>query len=90
MDAKHTPGPWEVDGVVTVNGEKVSAAVYFVPANDDPAETDRICRVAYRDAHLIAAAPDMLAALQGVVRVADRKTDEFDAARAAIARAIGG
>lgn len=32
---------------------------------------------------------DMLAALQGVVRVADRQTAEFDAARAAIVCAIG-
>ncbi|HXJ14353.1 MAG TPA: hypothetical protein VNH19_18915 [Candidatus Limnocylindrales bacterium] len=42
------------------------------------------------NARLIAAAPDLLAALQAVVRVADRKTDEFDAARAAIAKATGG
>jgi hypothetical protein len=41
------------------------------------------------DAQLIAAAPDLLEALKAVVRVADRKTDEFDAARAAIARAEG-
>lgn len=33
------------------------------------------------------AAPDLLAALKGVLRVADRATDEFDAARAAIAKA---
>jgi len=32
---------------------------------------------------------EMLAALQGVVRVADRATVEFDAARAAIANATG-
>lgn len=38
---------------------------------------------------LIAAAPELLEALQGVLRVADRKTDEFDAARAAIAKALG-
>lgn len=31
----------------------------------------------------------LLAALKGVIRVADRKTDEFDAARAAIAKAEG-
>lgn len=36
---------------------------------------------------LTAAAPDLLEALKGVVRVADRRTVEFDAARAAIARA---
>lgn len=35
------------------------------------------------------AAPDLLAALEAVVRVADRKTAEFDMARAAIARARG-
>lgn len=34
-----------------------------------------------------AAAPELLAALIGVVKVADRKTVEFDAARAAIAKA---
>lgn len=33
--------------------------------------------------------PDLLAALKGVVRVADRATVEFDAARAAIAKAEG-
>lgn len=32
---------------------------------------------------------EMLAALKGVVRVANRATDEFDAARAAIAKATG-
>lgn len=41
------------------------------------------------DQALIAAAPDLLAALEGVVRVADRKTVEFDAARAAIRKARG-
>lgn len=35
------------------------------------------------------AAPDLLEALKGVLRVADRKTAEFDAARAAIAKAEG-
>lgn len=42
------------------------------------------------DPHLIAAAPELLEALIGVVRVADRATAEFDAARAAIARVQGG
>lgn len=41
------------------------------------------------DARLIAAAPDLLEALEAVVRVADRATDEFDMARAAIAKARG-
>lgn len=38
---------------------------------------------------LIAAAPELLAALIRVVAVADRQTEDFDAARAAIARATG-
>lgn len=39
------------------------------------------------NAHLIAAVPELLAALRGVVAIADRKTVEFDRARAAIAKA---
>ena len=42
------------------------------------------------NANLIAAAPELLEVLKGVLRVADRKTTEFDAARAAIAKAEGG
>lgn len=41
------------------------------------------------DANLISAAPELLEALQAVVRVADRQTDEFDMARAAISKALG-
>jgi hypothetical protein len=48
-----------------------------------------IARTAPEHAALIAAAPELLAALEAVVRVADRKTDEFDMAHAAIAKARG-
>lgn len=41
------------------------------------------------NAHLIAAAPELLTALKAVVSVADRNTVEFDLARAAIAKAEG-
>ena len=47
-------------------------------------------KVSEADAALIAAAPDLLAALEAVVSVADRKTVEFDQARAAIAKATIG
>ena len=40
-----------------------------------------------RDAHIMAAAKDMLLALEAVVSVADRTTVEFDMARAAISKA---
>ncbi len=36
---------------------------------------------------LLASNAELLAALEGVVRVSDRKTDEYDAAHAAIANA---
>ncbi|MEB5814159.1 hypothetical protein MXE68_27525, partial [Escherichia coli] len=38
---------------------------------------------------LLAAAPELLEALQAVVRVADRKTDEFAMAHSAINKALG-
>jgi len=41
------------------------------------------------DINLMQAAPELLEALQAVVRVADRSTDEFDMARAAIKKALG-
>lgn len=41
------------------------------------------------DCRRASSATDLLEALIGVVRVADRKTAEFDAARAAIAKATG-
>jgi hypothetical protein len=40
-------------------------------------------------AEMAALIRELCEALEGVVRVADRKTDEFDAARAAIVKARG-
>ncbi len=89
----HTPGPWHA---ANANEPKILHA--FVISNDDgfgiiatvnlhrgkdaPSEGES-------NARLIAAAPDLLAALKAVVAIADRKTVEFDAARAAIAAAEG-
>ena len=86
---KHTPGPWVAthangnDFIVKAGDIEVVAGCGcygspYMRGNPDA------------DARLIAAAPDLLEALQGVLRVADRATDEFDAARAAIAKATGG
>ncbi len=77
-----TPGPWRVEG-------------RFVKAMTDkyvaecPMGNVYHAKVDTANAVLISAAPDLLAALEGVLRVADRKTDEFDAARDAIAKAKG-
>lgn len=45
--------------------------------------------VAKSYAHILRAAPDLVEALEAVIRVADRQTVEFDMARAALAKAYG-
>jgi hypothetical protein len=88
MKAMHTPGPYFVR-----LGKDGHFDVMVGP--DEDASITLCTRVAWKgreaemhaNGNLFAAAPDLLAALQGVLRVADRQTDEFDAARAAIAKA---
>lgn len=60
----------------------------FVFAFDGKKSEDSIPSAS--DRALIEAAPDLLEALAGVLLVADRATDEFDAARRAIVKATGG
>jgi len=96
MTDTFTPGPWSVSGVRfkwrtsysdqvmdshQVGPDDGKGSVAIVPYNP------RNHAEEFANARLIAAAPDMLAALQAVVRVADRATVEFDMARAAISKA---
>ena len=77
-----SPGPWIIASgrwVVAANGQQIATL-----DNDDDWEDEQTS-----NANLIKAALDMLTALQGVVSVADRKTVEFDAATAAINKALG-
>ena len=96
MNAGFTPGPWIRQ---PSNAERWSQIIrrsdgvwpydnvaYIQEMHEDEC-TNKGAHIA--NARLIAAAPELLEALQGVLRVADRKTDEFDAAHAAIAKAIG-
>lgn len=89
--SKHTPGPWQhsvkLSGSENHRGFRIWGADGWALADVQPADEDGTEGEA--NARLIAAAPDLLEALKGVLRVADRKTDEFDAARAAIAKAEG-
>ena len=89
--ATHTSGPWKWEEGEDNDMPKLTSpagcvcdfgndTMYYPNSGNPPSEAD---------SWLIAAAPDLLAALQGVIRVADRNTVEFDAARAAIARALG-
>lgn len=87
-EVKHTPGPW----LIAENSPTFVYALDSVGHNEFDLNVQG--RGQFRERHianarLIAAAPDLLEALKGVVAVADRKTDEFDRARAAIAKAEG-
>ena len=98
---KHTPGPWHAatSEHYTLGGDQVEVVLL----DGEGMVTDQICSVLLdtdnesqtgwrrqeADARLIAAAPDLLEALKAVVAIADRKTDEFDRARAAIQKASG-
>lgn len=88
-----TPGPWtlaELKNGPIVHLCQIGEDALSILTVVDQDGTPFGAVYSEADARLIAAAPEMLSALQGVLRVADRQTDEFDAARAAIAKAIGG
>ena len=96
MKTKHTPGPWNADWAtglrngsqqviewfVRSDGDDVSIAADIVnPANGLPSESN---------ARLIAAAPELLEALQELVSWQTTAPQKYvDAAKAAIAKAIG-
>lgn len=94
-EAKHTPGPWETyhecgdESVLGPDGFMVADCAIFSLRPGAP--TVERCRA---NARLIAAAPDMLAALRALVPAdfdqhPDDFTEEWHAARAAIAKATG-
>jgi hypothetical protein len=95
-DTKHTPGPW------SILDERRG---FIVTACDDCYDVATVRNIGNRDnaanARLIAAAPDMLAALQTIKQLnddaapfggeiyRDRVDRAWDAVRAAIAKATG-
>lgn len=80
--AQRTPGPWRVDKFGVVVGPRgIAVADCNILHIRRGEEENR------KNARLVAAAPDLLDALKAVVAIADRKTVEFDRARAAIAKA---
>ena len=91
---KHTPGPWVADG-----NEDNAATWVFDPSNKVRICTMRRCEQDWANANLIAAAPDMLAALSALADKIYKPGDAFGsiwtqlpewiAARAAIAKARG-
>lgn len=87
-DAKHTPGPWTVNrnypkGATVSNGEVINHSRYVESGSGT------ICTTSNKtdDVYLIAAAPDLLAALEGLLNSAT--SADYQAARDAIAKAKG-
>lgn len=95
-EMKHTPGPWWVEesGIRDRGGY----ICHTRPAQRYPDQEERFIKETVERAAnktLIAAAPELLEALQGIlscvsVRIDDPRIEKFDAARAAIAKATGG
>ena len=92
MNAKHTPGPWRI-GSPPPNGQQTigtdQGLMVAVATTGAGVQTKA-------NANLIAAAPDLLKALEDCVVVMDRELaglkviqPELSAARAAIAKATG-
>lgn len=67
--SKHTPGPWEV----STNGTDWDVCA---PDGGDMLVDLRGCENAEANARLIAAAPDLLAALRDLVQYADPRNDK--------------
>ena len=94
----YTPGPWEIDWVECKTGDEVH---WKVPTTIGPISPDHnhwsgpYLDVEEADAYLIAAAPDLLEALQHLLNTMFDGPDESDAAHAvskareAIAKAKG-
>ena len=101
MQTKHTPGPWVIGGSVISNG-KIPVARVLHNGNGNPSRASDYDREAPRwvdgadaNARLIAAAPDLLAALRELVtnNMGQPKgvtVPQLDNARTAIAKATGG
>lgn len=100
MSAQHTPGPW----TTTLSGEasfiplrahhceKLGFCIGFVNYDINDGQGS----IPYANARLIATAPELLEALHRLVEIEDGPgmavigwSDAMDAARAAIAKAIG-
>ena len=93
MTQKHTPGPWWQKGTVVYIGKTVD----FLPSGSPNwgGFDLRNCPLPEANARLIAAAPDLLEALEAIIATWDGPkynhfmADNIDLARAAIAKAKG-
>ena len=103
MSAQHTPGPWVAEVFESLDDAKETSGFEWISRwrwDSPPAAVWRqegggiaglpgCIETTAANARLIAAAPDLLEALERVVAIADRDTTEFNTAKAAIAKAKG-
>jgi hypothetical protein len=99
MNAQYTPGPWVIDGSVNAENLDVINSEGRIAMIDDSRSTGWNVPTINANARLIAAAPDLLAALIECERIANELFQETglheymhasDRAREAIAKATGG
>lgn len=90
MSALHTPGPWEVT-YLDDSGQRQVGAQHLEICTCWHHSVESIERQMEANARLIAAAPDLLAALIDWTAACDQNEEDaaFAAARAAIAKAFG-
>ena len=81
----HTPGPWELHETRSIVGPKIDDKPVWLRPVVLRMETG----ISPADAALICAAPDLLAALEGLLTVLPSAHPAIDAARAAIKKARG-
>lgn len=100
MNAMHTKGPWVVEEVTEADGSvtfdigrvEITAARDVAYIQTISTYSGKQMQEQAANARLVAAAPDLLAALAGIlavasVRIDDPRIEQFDAARAAIKKA---
>jgi hypothetical protein len=93
MSAGHTPGPWAIDGCVSLGNLDViygSGRITMMDCENDEVDDDALLA----NAQLICAAPDLLAALQDIVEASDANDGDslmnaIQAAQTIIAKAKG-
>jgi hypothetical protein len=84
---EHTPGPWTVEGPVALRGGDYWSVI--LPGLEEPIDLYAADN-GEANARLIAAAPDLLEALQEIIKWNEvQHWFNFNAARAAIAKATG-
>ena len=69
MKTQHTPGPWHIDDLAILDSTNIGTLANINPENDGPSAED------YANAQLIAAAPELLAALDQLSEKTRRAND---------------